>query len=450
MKVVDREWVSKAPKLRHVAPFDGIRGIGIFGVMIGHSYPLDTLSFAGIVDIFFVISGFLITSLLLQEHRSYGRIDLKRFYARRSLRLLPLLYVTLFTVGIAGLILKATGHLAGTEYTLSDLAKESLAAGAYVHNIFYPTLGGAWHAHLWTLSVEEQFYLVVGIMMVVGLKRGWIRPITWFLIVAVVTIQLSRLFGISGPGPLKEFAFAVWLQRPDSLMVGMLCAIANAHLKDPLSDRTKKLLKLGGWVGVVGIFVAIWASSAFARNQLGIHIPFWPGDANYSTHPDQVVNHLLHAPGWTVHTTQVYWEQWGFTVCNWSFFLITLPAFRVPEWFPNKILSIKPLVLIGGMLSYGLYIWHYPIQHIERILIGTVHATCTVTNFTNCRAGDTYRMTINPVLQLFLDCALPFVIAIPTYFLVEKKALEIKDRFQVDRAARGSPGPTEPAASGGD
>jgi peptidoglycan/LPS O-acetylase OafA/YrhL len=140
-----------------------------------------------------------------------------------------------------------------------------------------------------------------------------------------------------------------------------------------------------------------------------------------------------------VHTGRIYWEQWGFTVCSWSFFLITLPAFRVPEWFPNKILSVKPIVLIGGMLSYGLYIWHYPVQHIERILIGTKQAACQaqhIVNFTNCRAGDTYRMTINPVLQLFLDSALPFLIAIPTYFLVEKKALEIKDRFQVDRAAK--------------
>src|SRR5690348_178850 len=121
MKVIDREWVSKAPKLRHVAPFDWIRGFGIFGVMIGHSYPLDTLSFAAIVDIFFVISGFLITSLLLQEHRGHGRIDLKKFYARRTLRLFPLLYVTLFVVAVAGVLAKVGGLLEGTPYTLSEL-----------------------------------------------------------------------------------------------------------------------------------------------------------------------------------------------------------------------------------------------------------------------------------------------------------------------------------------
>ena len=437
MKLVDREWKSLAPRMSHVAPFDGIRGIGVFGVMIGHSFPLDTLSFAGIVDIFFVVSGFLITSLLLQEQRTYGRIDLRKFYARRSLRLLPLLYVTLAVVIAAALVAKWAGLLDGTVYTLKDLAKESLAASFYVHNIFYPTLGGPWLAHLWTLSVEEQFYLVIGITMVVGLKRGLIRPVTWLLIALVAMIQISRLFAITGP--FKGLAFAVWLQRPDSLMVGMLCAIASAHIPDPVPPRTEKWLKVGGWIGAVGIVATIWASSSFARNQLGIRIPFFPGDANYTTHGDDVVNGLLAQSGWRIDLGRIYWLQWGFSVSNWSFFLITLPAFRVKSWWPNKPLSWKPMVKIGGLLSYGLYIWHYPVQHFTRLIAGTTNENCVaqhIVNLTTCRNGDHYRTLLNPYLQLALDVTLPFVIAIPTYFLVEKKALDLKNRFQVERAAK--------------
>ena len=444
MKVVDREWVSKAPKLRHVAPFDWIRGFGIFGVMIGHSYPLDTLSFAAIVDIFFVISGFLITSLLFQEQRSHSRIDLKKFYARRTLRLFPLLYVTLFVVAVAGVLAKVAGLLEGTPYTLSELAKETVASAFYVHNIVFPTLGGAWHAHLWTLSVEEQFYLVVGVMMVVGLRRGWIRPITWLLITCVATIQISRMFAITGP--FKELAFAVWLQRPDSLMIGMLAAIANAHLADPLSERAKRWLKIGGWVGTVAIFVTVWASTSFARNQLHISIPFFPGDVNYTTQPQKVIDGLLAQSGWRLDMGRVYWLQWGFTLASWSFFFITLAAFRVNSWTPNKPMNWKPLVLIGGMLSYGLYIWHYPVQHFTRMFTGTTNEACGGHyNLTDCRVGDHYRTTLNPVLQLVLDCALPFLIAVPTYFLVEKKALQLKDRFQVDRAAKAA-GEAKPTA----
>ena len=63
-----------------------------------------------------------------------------------------------------------------------------MAATFYVHNIFYPTLGGAWHAHLWTLSVEEQFYLIVGIVFLVALKKGGIRVVTWLLVALVVVI----------------------------------------------------------------------------------------------------------------------------------------------------------------------------------------------------------------------------------------------------------------------
>jgi peptidoglycan/LPS O-acetylase OafA/YrhL len=404
-------------------------------VMIGHSFPLDTLSYAGIVDIFFVISGFLITTLLLQEHRSHGRINLRKFYARRTLRLFPLLYVTLVIVGVAGVIAKFTGLLDGTVYTLKELVAESAASATYTHNIFFPTLGGAWHAHLWTLSVEEQFYLIVGVTMVVALARGGIRGITAMLVVGISVVQLSRLFGITGP--LEVPALAVWLQRPDSLMIGMLGAIINAHIPDPMTERTRRMLKIGGWIGAFGIIAAVWASSSFARNQLGIEIPFWPGDANYATDPDAVVQRLIDEPGWRLPMDRVYWLQWGFSVSSWSFLLVTLPAFRVPEWWPNKVLSWRPLVKVGGLFSYGLYIWHYPVQHFTRMITGTTDHSCGAVDVVTCRAGDHYRMEgVHPILQLVLDCTLPFLLAVPTYYLVEKKALALKDRFQVDRAAR--------------
>ncbi|HKY14982.1 MAG TPA: acyltransferase [Microthrixaceae bacterium] len=420
--------------------FDGIRGIGIFGVMIGHSFPVDTLSFAAIVDIFFVISGFLITTLLLQEHRSHGQISLRKFYARRSLRLMPLLYVFLVLGGIAALIAKAIGLLEAP-YFLSELAKETVASAFYVHNIVYPLLGGAWYGHLWTLSVEEQFYLVIGVVMMVVLVRGGIKGITWALLAGIAAIQLSRGFGITGPFP--ELSFAIWLQRPDSLMIGVLGGIANAHLADPLSERTKRLLRIGGWVGVVGVFVAVWGSTSLTRNLLGWNVPFYPGDTNFVPHGTDtsvVVRDLIQESGWRLHFDRIYWMQWGFTLANWSFLVITLAAFRLKpgEWFPHRIMSIKPLVVIGGLLSYGLYIWHYPVQHYLRMVVGTEETG---------RIGDHYRTTLNPVLQVVLDCALPFLFAVPTYFLVERKALALKDRFQVDKKAPPAEEVTQPTES---
>ena len=109
-QVIERGWVSKAPRLRHVAPFDGIRGFGVIGVMAGHALPDATLSFSAIVDVFFVISGFLITTLLLQEHRDTGRVDVRKFYARRILRLLPALYVMLAGSVVVGVLVKVMGR----------------------------------------------------------------------------------------------------------------------------------------------------------------------------------------------------------------------------------------------------------------------------------------------------------------------------------------------------
>lgn len=387
--------------------------------MIGHSFASQLLSFAGIVDIFFVMSGFLITTLLLQEHSKYRTIDLKKFYARRSLRLLPLLYTLLVVVGAAGVIAKTLGVLDGTNFTMKELLKETVTSGLYVHNIFYPTLAGPWYAHLWTLSVEEQFYLVVGIFMVVGLKRGWIRPILALLVAAVALIQVTRLFGITGG--LGVAPFAVWIQRPDSLMVGMIAAIINAGIPDPLTPRAKRWIAGLAWLGGIVVVTVIWLSTTPARD-LGINIPFVPGDGLPIEQRNAILDDLQAQAGWRLELGATYWFQWGFSLVNWSMAAVIIAAFRVRDWAPNRPLSWAPLVWIGGKLSYGLYLWHYPVQHFLRILIGH-------------QEHDKGLLTINPVLQLALDVTLPFVFAIPTYYLVELKALEIKNRFQVDKQA---------------
>ena len=82
-------FVSKAPKLGLVGGFDGMRGIGVCMVLVGHALFEYVESWVTIVDTFFVLSGFLITTLLLQETRTTGSIDLKKFYSRRAVRLFP-------------------------------------------------------------------------------------------------------------------------------------------------------------------------------------------------------------------------------------------------------------------------------------------------------------------------------------------------------------------------
>lgn len=397
---VNRGWVSKAPRLRHVAPFDGMRGVGVLGVMLGHSLPTDSLSFSAIVDWFFVVSGFLITTLLLQEHRDTGGVHVRNFYARRVFRLIPGLVAMLIGTAAIAVVIKATGNLEGGE-TLSGLAKEIVASLFYVHNIAYPTNNGPWIDHLWTLSIEEQFYLVIGVLAFVFISRGRIKLVTVALIVLTAVIQLSRLFFEAGP--FGEVAGAVWLQRPDSLMVGMLGAIISAHIPDPMSDRTRRTMSIAGWLGVVGLLVAVLASTKGPLNPFGFDHPYLPERA-----------HDLLRSG--ERPSGFYWVQWGNTLGSWSAVAITMCAFRVPEWGANKFLSLKFFVWTGGLLSYSLYLWHVPVQRLLRAILGVDH---------DGTGG------IPQGLWVVLAVAAPFAIAYPSYLFVEKRALKFKDRFAV-------------------
>jgi peptidoglycan/LPS O-acetylase OafA/YrhL len=145
--------------IRKIPSLDGLRGVSILLVMFGHargtrgfpswipSFLTDHASLG--VQIFFVISGYLITTLILDEERNTGAISLKLFYARRTLRIFPPLYLFLLclTIGVW------TGMLELPKYNL-------LFAATYLMN-FVPSQTGTWvTGHLWSLSAEEQFYLV--------------------------------------------------------------------------------------------------------------------------------------------------------------------------------------------------------------------------------------------------------------------------------------------------
>ena len=86
-------FVSRAPRLGFVGGFDGVRGIGILMVLMNHAYSNLSPSFAGIIDVFFVMSAFLIVTLLMQEYRDHSGINMRKFYARRAVRLLPSAYL---------------------------------------------------------------------------------------------------------------------------------------------------------------------------------------------------------------------------------------------------------------------------------------------------------------------------------------------------------------------
>src|SRR6516162_351145 len=170
---------------------EGMRGVAILlvvGCHCGISWCAG--GFIG-VDVFFVLSGFLITGLLIAEHRAESRIDLAKFYSRRARRLLPALTVVLVVTMLCAAAVLAPADLAFA-------ARAARAAALYVSNVFFdwsasdyfaPRVAGNPFLHTWSLGIEEQFYLVWPLLILLADRgRQRVRRLVWILIgVAVIS-----------------------------------------------------------------------------------------------------------------------------------------------------------------------------------------------------------------------------------------------------------------------
>ena len=224
----------------HLPALDALRGLAIVLVLASHfpaqpaiAGPLSRavrgamlLGWTG-VDLFFVLSGFLITGILLDglaDHEATGTDRgalLVRFYGRRALRILPLYYLTLATLLLVALALRATGAAsAAGESLLRDqwwywLHGSNLAAARAPH-----WASTSWVQHFWSLAVEEQFYLVWPLVLL-ALPRRWLAPLVGFVMVGALLVRMPLA------GAQQEVAaYALTPARADALALGALLALA--------------------------------------------------------------------------------------------------------------------------------------------------------------------------------------------------------------------------------
>jgi peptidoglycan/LPS O-acetylase OafA/YrhL len=302
---------------------DGLRGISILLVIMCHSnwtqhihlranlaedlrratFPLGYFG----VPIFFVISGFLITYLLLKEERRHGSISLKQFWVRRFLRIVPpvmayVLFITIFSK-VSGL------HLQGL-----DLASVIL---------FFRNLvdGNAFFDHFWSLSLEEQFYLIWPLVLVFA-PRHWRLRIGLVLLILFPLLRLASACFFSPP--LHDFLTR--MMRFDSILVGCLLAIvwdAVDYLKFPVQWGNKIFL-----AGLAGAFLA-WL--------LSYHFNVCP---NFSG---------------TMPLYKQLMEEIMTVLLNLGISCIIISAVtQSSQW--AAFLNMKWLVCIG-VISYSLYLW---------------------------------------------------------------------------------------------
>ncbi|MFE5598389.1 acyltransferase family protein [Streptomyces coelicoflavus] len=315
------------------ADIQGLRAVAVGLVVLSHAgVPLVGGGYIG-VDVFFVISGFLITSLLLRELATSGRVSLRSFYARRALRLLPASSLVIaVTLGGAWLFL--------SKARLAEYAGDALAGALYTVNFRLAAAGTDYLAqngppspfqHVWSLAVEEQFYLVWPVLLLLTWRIARGRR-------AVVAVPLAALCLISFTASvLVTNASAPWAYfatptRAWELGAGALLALADARLRR-LPARLAAPLT---WLGLACV-----TSAAFWYDD---RTPF-PG------------HHALLPVAGTV---------------------LVLAGGCAPTRFgAGRLLERRPLVRIGG-LSYGWYLWHWPLLVIVPSALGSTDGTAEV------------------------------------------------------------------------
>ena len=332
----ERSLPSGRPGIGYVPALDGMRGLAVMAVLAFHGgMPWARGGFLG-VDAFFVLSGYLITSLLLAEWEQTGRIALGTFWARRARRLLPalLLMVAVVTLGARTLLPPEEVRL---------LRGDGLAALFYVANWRMILRGGDYFAqtaspspleHTWSLGIEEQFYLVWPLLMA-GLLAGTLavaarRAALAHAIVlcaigaAVSTVLLATLYRPDDPGR----AYYGTDTRGASLLIGAGLAVLLARRwpdgdglgRQRVSSRLARTA-LGACAGLAVLGLA-WAWS--------------------------------HASG---GDARLY--RGGLLMVAVAVAVLLAHVVLVPRGWSARVLAVAPLVLVGR-ISYGIYLWHWP------------------------------------------------------------------------------------------
>jgi peptidoglycan/LPS O-acetylase OafA/YrhL len=317
-------------------------GLGSVPPIWGHRWPLLLAFFANGnrgVSVFFVISGYLITSLLLREREKSGSISLRNFYVRRVFRIVPPFYAFLLCLVLLGM----AGSLVLTPASF-------LAAMLFVKD--YLGWGDWWTGHSWSLSIEEQFYLLWPAALVL-LSPERAKKVALGIVIAAPVLRMMSHALLHHLGPGEELMFHV---RMDGLMLGCLLALYSGA---PLLE---KIVAKSGWLAIAGI-VYLAVAAPYLTMRFG---------------------------GW-------YTFPFGYSIEHSVIAVALLYVVRNPRALVAAILNNR-LVVHVGVISYSLYLWQELfLTHLNHTWTGSVPL-----NFLWCfvAAELSWRLVEKPALRM--------------------------------------------------
>jgi len=296
--------------MQHRKDIDGLRAIAVLSVVLFHLGFSERLGggFVG-VDVFFVISGYLITGILQAEVES-GRLSIAEFYNRRVRRIFPALFLVHLFCLVASSIILFPDETKG-------VGQDVLRSLAFMSNVAFARAGGYFDQsskvtpllHTWSLSVEEQFYIVLPLLLLLLSRvRRWLRLGVLFVLALLSFVAAQRALGSDARGAFYFVQFRAW-----ELLVGSLLALGAVP-----RARSRWLSEA---LGALGLALIVWAVL-----RIDDSTPF---------------------PGY-----------WALPPCLGAVLLLHSGA--EVETFTARLLSLAPLRWIGAV-SYSLYLWHWPL-----------------------------------------------------------------------------------------
>jgi peptidoglycan/LPS O-acetylase OafA/YrhL len=348
--------VSKLVTGGYISSFDGLRGFAVLLVLINHgSYGFFPGGFLG-VDLFFIISGYLITSLLWTEYTTSADISLRNFYARRILRLYPALLIAVL------LALSLWQHTLTSEGGSKLIA--SFASFFYLANVVDEKVMGNMNP-FWSLSVEEHFYLVWPLFILLAAAKLSESKRNILILILIAGVTVFRLLAGAHEGQWRYNifyldAYSFTLCRIDCILIGALLYFMAPQQKLRVVNAHEMVDK-----------IVLCAALIF-----------------------------ILSCGFVMHISDS-WLKGGFLITNAASALIVFETLRNPE---NFLFNNKALVWIGKR-SYGIYLYHLPIylalerlriphNNVNFLLVSVVRILLSV-----AVAALSYKFLEQPILQ---------------------------------------------------
>jgi len=375
----------------HVVRLDieGLRALAVISVLINHAFP-NALpgGFVG-VDIFFVISGYLIGRHLLQDIQA-GRLSILGFYAKRARRIFPALALVLISVWGAGWL-----FLSAREF--SALGQQIVASVFFSNNILLWSESGYFDVaaldkpllHLWSLGIEEQFYLLIPAMLWLG-SKGSASSVRWVARLGVLSLLATIvLSNFDYPGSFYllharfwELAAGVVLAQPELRMHerGHLVDTGYAYAGNVWEVLIFSAMAVFFAIVVLGSSDQRWEWDAAIRDSGLILTIIVAILAALCMQQDALRKRLLQKAGYPAKARSlagimlICASVGALTSTDWPGAQTLFPVLgtamviaATPTTGANKVLGARPLVFIGG-ISYPLYLWHWPVILFWRLL----------------------------------------------------------------------------------